>query len=94
MPAAVTRRRLLSGIAGTVGLAGIAGTSAWAGGLFSSDATLVTPASALVAQAETARRRAGARTVTATLTPRPVTLDLGGTTVQTWAYAENAPGPL
>ncbi len=93
MPAAVTRRRLLTGIAGTIGLAGIAGTSAWAGGLFSS-AALVNPASALVARAEDARRRAGARAVTATLTPRPVTLDLGGTTVQTWAYAEHAPGPL
>ncbi|HET9518628.1 MAG TPA: multicopper oxidase family protein [Actinoplanes sp.] len=94
MPATVTRRQLLTGIAGTVGLAGIAGTSAWAGGLFSSDATLVNPTSELVARAEAARRRAGARTVTATLTPRPVTLDLGGTTVQTWAYAETTPGPL
>jgi len=94
MPVAVTRRRLLAGIAGAAGLAGTAGTAAWASGLFSSDPALVTPDSALVAHAEAARRRAGAATVTATLTPRPVTLDLGDTTVQTWGYAENAPGPL
>jgi len=94
MPVAVTRRRLLAGIAGAAGLAGTAGTAAWASGLFSSDPALVTPDSALVADAEAARRRAGAATVTTTLTPRPVTLDLGGTTVETWGYAENAPGPL
>ena len=94
MPVAVTRRRLLAGIAGAAGLAGTAGTAAWAGGLFRSDPALVTPDSALVARVEAARRRAGAATVTATLTPRPVTLDLGGATVQTWGYAETAPGPL
>lgn len=32
--------------------------------------------------------------VTAILNPRPVTLDLGGVTVETWGYAETAPGPL
>jgi FtsP/CotA-like multicopper oxidase with cupredoxin domain len=28
------------------------------------------------------------------LTARPVTLDLGGPVVQTWGYADTAPGPL
>ncbi len=31
----------------------------------------------------------GQRTVTATLSPRPVTLDLGGVTARTWAYEES-----
>ncbi|MEV1147590.1 multicopper oxidase family protein, partial [Micromonospora sp. NPDC049799] len=43
---------------------------------------------------EAARRHPGATTVTARLRPRPVTLDLGGPTVSTWGYAEDAPGPL
>jgi FtsP/CotA-like multicopper oxidase with cupredoxin domain len=94
MSVAVTRRRLLAGIAGAAGLAGTAGTAVWASGLFRPDPTLVNPDSALIADAEVARRRPGAATVTATLTPRPVMLDLGGATVQTWGYAENAPGPL
>ncbi len=36
----------------------------------------------------------GQRVVERTLTPRPVTLDLGGPTVETWAYGDSAPGPL
>ncbi len=36
----------------------------------------------------------GQRVVKHTLTPRPVTLDLGGPTVETWAYGDRAPGPL
>jgi len=32
--------------------------------------------------------------VTARLTAQPVTLDLGGQTVSTWAYGDTAPGPL
>jgi FtsP/CotA-like multicopper oxidase with cupredoxin domain len=56
---------------------------------------LVSPTSDAVRAAEAARRRSGQRTVTATLNPRPVTLDLGGgTTVNTWAYGDSAPGPL
>ncbi len=93
-----TRRRLLAGIAGTVGLAGAAGAAAWAGGLFDPQLApggkLVAPGGELVARTEAARRRAGARTVSATLNPRPVTLDLGGRQVQTWGYHDSAPGPL
>lgn len=36
----------------------------------------------------------GQRVVEHVLTPRPVTLDLGGPTVSTWAYGDTAPGPL
>ena len=35
----------------------------------------------------------GQRVVSATLTPKPVTLDLGGPTVSTWAYGDTAPRP-
>ena len=92
MSPTITRRRLLAGIAGTVGLAGTAGAAAWAGGAF--DPRLVAPNGDLVARTEAARRQAGATTVTTRLNPRPVTLDLGGPKVQTWGYADSAPGPL
>jgi len=45
-----------------------------------------------VARTEAARHRTGG-VVTATLTPRPVTVDLGGPTVTTWAYGDTVPGP-
>ena len=32
--------------------------------------------------------------MTARLTPRPATIDLGGRTVNTWAYGDSVPGPL
>jgi FtsP/CotA-like multicopper oxidase with cupredoxin domain len=93
MSRVITRRRLLVGLAGTTGLVGTAGAAAWAGGLFSPD-PLVAPDADLVGRVEAARRRPGAATVTATLTPRPVTLDLGGPVVSTWGYTDTAPGPL
>ena len=54
----------------------------------------VTATSAAVQRVEAARQKAGQRTVTAQLTPRPATVDLGGLTVRTWAYDEGVPGPL
>jgi len=36
----------------------------------------------------------GQKVVTANLTARPVTLDLGGPTVRTWAYGDMLPGPV
>jgi len=36
----------------------------------------------------------GQKVVTANLTSRPVMLDLGGPTVQTWAYGDRLPGPV
>ena len=38
--------------------------------------------------------RPGQRIVEQVLTAKPVTLDLGGPTVPTWAYGDTAPGPL
>ena len=36
----------------------------------------------------------GQRVVERTLSAKPATLDLGGTTVDTWAFGDTAPGPL
>ena len=55
---------------------------------------LVSPTSDAVRAAEAARRKAGQQTVTASLTPRKVTVDLGGPTVTTWAYGDTIPGPV
>ncbi len=41
-----------------------------------------------------ATARSGQRIVEQSLTAKPVTLDLGGPTVATWAYGDSAPGPL
>jgi FtsP/CotA-like multicopper oxidase with cupredoxin domain len=90
----VTRRRVLLGVAGTVGLAGTAGVAGWAGGLFDPTGDLIAPTDPIVGRVEAGRVSAGAATVTATLNPRPVTLDLGGPLVQTWGYADTVPGPL
>ena len=87
----ITRRTVLRGAA-----AGLVGATAL-GGLAScsrSTGSLVGPGADAVAAAEAARRKTGGRLVTARLTPRPVTLDLGGRTVSTWAYGDTAPGPL
>ena len=82
----LSRRRLL---AGALGALGVATLGACARG------TQAVPAdSAAVRGAEAARRTAGQRMVVARLAPRPVTLDLGGPTVRTWAYGDSAPGPL
>ena len=47
-----------------------------------------------VVKAEAARRARGQRAVTAALSPRLATVDLGGVPVRTWAYGETVPGPL
>ncbi|CAN5873060.1 multicopper oxidase MmcO [soil metagenome] len=46
-----------------------------------------------IAAVESARPHTG-RTVAATLTPQPTTLDLGGTLARTLAYSTDIPGPL
>lgn len=48
---------------------------------------------AAIAAAEAARPHTG-RTVAATLTPQPATIDLGGAVAQTLAYGNSIPGPL
>lgn len=85
----LTRRHLIAGAAGLAGTAGVVAVAA-----DRNTPKLVNPRAEAVRRTELARRRPGAATVRATLTPRPVTLDLGGVTVDTWGYAEAAPGPL
>jgi FtsP/CotA-like multicopper oxidase with cupredoxin domain len=86
----ITRRAVLrgaAGLAGVVALGGLASCSRSAG-------SVLGPGSDAVATAEAARRVKGGRLITARLTARPATLDLGGRTVRTWAYGDTAPGPL
>ncbi len=86
----ITRRAVLRGAAGLAGVATLGGLASCS----RSTETAVGPAADAVAAAEAARRKPGGRLVTARLTPQPVTLDLGGRTVSTWAYGDTAPGPL
>lgn len=54
---------------------------------------LVAPNSPRVAAAEAARRGSAARVVPVALAARPLQLDLAGTTVSTWGYGDQVPGP-
>ncbi len=88
--AAFSRRTLLVGSAAT-------GVLAVGSGLLVASQRSgqpVTATSAAVARVEQTRRRAGQQTVAARLLPRPATVDLGGLTVQTWAYDDAVPGPV
>ncbi|SDO51231.1 Multicopper oxidase with three cupredoxin domains (includes cell division protein FtsP and spore coat protein CotA) [Nocardioides szechwanensis] len=88
----LSRRTVLHGTVGLVGVAAVGSVAAC-----STDPrtlALIGPDSPAVAAAERARRVAGRRVVTAGLTARPVTVDLGGQSVDTWAYGEQVPGPL
>lgn len=83
----ISRRTLLLGAAGGIVTAGGLAGCATSG-------SAVAATSEAVRRAERARQAAGQRTVTARLAAQPATLDLGGPTVQTWAYGEAVPGPL
>lgn len=86
----ITRRNLLRGAAGITGLLSLG--AATAGCTVTGSA--VPPTADAVAAAEAARRVAGRNLVTGRLTPAPVTVNLGGREVQTWAYGDAVPGPL
>ena len=75
--------------------AAVAGGFALAGCARSSGSAASPPASreAAIVAAEAARPHTG-RTVTASLTPQPATIDLGGTLARTLAYGNAIPGPL
>lgn len=88
----MTRRTFIRGIGGLAGVIAVGGLAACDNS--GAGRTAVGPRSAAVAAAERARRVAGRSTVTARLTPRPVTLDLGGRTVESWAYGDQVPGPM
>ncbi|MEO5853159.1 MAG: multicopper oxidase family protein [Nocardioides sp.] len=85
----ITRRHLLRGAAALTGTLTLGSLAAC-----SRTGTVVAPTSDAVAAAEAARRVAGRGVVTARLTPRPVTVNLGGRVVSTWAYGDTVPGPL
>ena len=92
----VTRRRFLAGSLA----AGAGAALAACGGPTDSSAVLTTqptatnPALADAIEAAEALRPHTGRTVAATLTPRPVTVDLGGKVVKTLGYTDAVPGPL
>lgn len=86
----ITRRGVLRGAVGLTGVLALGGLASCS----RSTGSALGPESDAVATAEAARRVKGGRLVRARLTPRPVTLDLGGRTVRTWAYDDAAPGPL
>ena len=83
----ISRRSLLLGsAAGAFSLVGLSACSP--------SGTAVGALSDNVRRAEAARRVAVQRLVTARLSPRVSTVDLGGVAVDTWAYGESVPGPL
>jgi len=90
----MTRRRVL-----TLGAAGLVLAGAGAVGYETfgrpsrSSRQVVGPRSQLVTATEAARPTTG-RVLTRTLTAAPVTVDLGGRTVNTWAYDGPVPGPV
>ena len=83
----ISRRSLLLGsAAGAFSLVGLSACSP--------SGTALGAMSDNVRRAEAARRVAVQRLVTARLSPRVSTVDLGGVAVDTWAYGESVPGPL
>jgi len=85
----ITRRNLMLGAAGGAGVLALGGFAA-----FNQPGSAVGPLSGAVRSAEESWRRSGQKLVTARLTPRPLTVNLGGQVVQTWAYGDSVPGPL
>ncbi len=82
----LSRRNLLLGLAGVGALSACTGTSSHGG--------MDMGAGQTIRAAPSVTPTAGQKLVTATLTPKQTTLDLGGTIVQTWAYGDTAPGQL
>ena len=85
---AVTRRRLLLG---GLGLAGVGTLAACSGATGSSGPTALGSRTTLPASPPVSPS-AGQKVIDLALNPRPVTVDLGGVTVNTWAYGEQVPG--
>ncbi len=89
VPRSLSRRNLLR--FGAVGLVGVGGGVAGVRLLGSPGP--VEPASRAVQAREAARRSTG-KVVRQRLKAAPTQVDLGGRTVQTWAYNETVPGPV
>jgi multicopper oxidase len=81
----LSRRNVLIG---AFGLSGLAAAGAWG------VTAALPPTAESLRGAEAVRRSADRSVVTAQLTPRPTTVDLGGPVVKTWAYGGSVPGPL
>ncbi|SHQ35533.1 multicopper oxidase family protein [Mycobacteroides abscessus] len=79
----------LSGAAAAAGVLAACGTRTAPG----SAGQLVGPDSPRVGALEAARRDGGGRLVPVSLRARPLQLDLAGTTVSTWGYGDQVPGP-
>ncbi len=82
----ISRRSVLLGGLGAAAAAGLSGCSAHSGPTGHASRTFGSPTPISGSP--------GQKVVTKTLTAKPVTLDLGGREVSTWAYADAAPGPL
>jgi multicopper oxidase len=85
----LTRRNLLRGGVVFTGVLATGGLAACGSG-----SGAVSPTSSAVTTAEAARKIRGRQSIAALLNPRPATIDLGGRTVDTWAYGDSVPGPL
>ena len=83
----ISRRQFVVGLLGTGAAVGVAACSRGAG----ASSTPVDPAA--IAAAEAARPVTG-QTRSFTLKAQPVTVDLGGTVVDTWAYGDSIPGTV
>lgn len=100
-PGRITRRRVLSLAAGAVAAAGAGGgvleTLRRAGSApvttMPSGAAMVGPNSPLVGQVDALRHRSGRPPLQLQLTPSPVTVDLAGRRVDTWAFAGTPGAP-
>jgi len=84
--AAIARRDVLLGIVGVAATGALAACTGSSGQKSMPSGSFPSPAPASPTP--------GQRVVELSLTPKPVTLDLGGRTVSTWAYGDTAPGPL
>jgi multicopper oxidase len=91
MPTASLPRRRFLAVA-TMTVAGLAVGACT--GQRDSRARAIEPSATQVGQAEARRRRPGVPVREVTLTAAPVTVDLAGRTVTTWAYNGSVPGPV
>ena len=95
-PRQLSRRTFLAGslaVGAGAALAACTGSKGPGAGLKAQPTSVPPALDEPIKAAEAARPHTG-RTVTATLNPRPVTVDLGGKVVKTLGYADSVPGPL